>query len=50
MFTWIMWGMMIMGIGVVMIVANKSFDFGKWFKMISSFVTLGGAASQRLAS
>jgi hypothetical protein len=43
MFTWIMWGMMIMGIGIVMLVVNKSFDFGKWFKMISSVVTLGGA-------
>jgi hypothetical protein len=43
MFNWIMWGMIIMGIGIVMIVVNKSFDFGKWFKMISSIMTLGGA-------
>jgi hypothetical protein len=43
MFTWIMWGMMIMGIGIVMIMVNKSFDIGRWFKLLSSCVALGGA-------
>jgi len=43
MFTWIMWGMIIMGIGIVMIMVNKSFDIGRWFKLMSSCVALGGA-------
>ena len=45
MFNWIMWGMIIMGIGVVMIVVNKSgvVDFSKWVKMIGSIMALGGA-------
>ena len=43
MFNWIMWGMIIMGIGIVMIMVNKSFDIGRWFKLLSSCVALGGA-------
>jgi hypothetical protein len=43
MFNWITWGMIIMGIGIVMIMVNKSFDIGRWFKLLSSCVALGGA-------
>ena len=42
MFTWMTWGMLVMGIGVVMIVFNKTFDIGKWFKLLATLTTLGG--------
>ncbi|HEY4426325.1 MAG TPA: hypothetical protein VGN10_19085 [Pyrinomonadaceae bacterium] len=42
MFNWLMLGMIILGIGVAMIVVNKSFDIGKWFSILSSFLMLGG--------
>jgi len=42
MFTWMIWGMLIMGIGVVMIVINKSFPIGNWFRLLSSLLVLGG--------
>ena len=43
MFDWIMWGMIILGIGAAMIVVKKQFDLGKWFGLLSSFLILGGA-------
>lgn len=42
MFNWIMWGMIILGIGVAMIVVNKNFAIGKWFSLLSSLIVLGG--------
>jgi hypothetical protein len=42
MFNWLVWGMIVLGIGVVMIVVNKSFDIGKWFKLLSSLTMLSG--------
>src|SRR6185369_10905426 len=42
MFRWIGWGMMVLGIGVLMLVVNKSFDFGKLFGLASSLFLLGG--------
>lgn len=44
MFRWITLGMIILGIGVLMIVANKSFNIGGWFRFISSVVGIGGVA------
>ncbi len=43
MFTWLTLGSIILGIGVAMIVVNKSFEIGKWFSLLSSFLILGGA-------
>ena len=43
MFNWLTVGMMILGMGVAMIVVNKTFDIGKWFSLLSSFFILGGA-------
>ena len=31
-----------LGIGVAIIIVNKSFDIGKWFSVLSSFLMLGG--------
>jgi hypothetical protein len=42
MFSWMTWGFIILGIGVVMLVANKNFDIGKMFKFISTLTVLGG--------
>jgi hypothetical protein len=42
MFTWLMWGMIILGIGVAMLVVNKNFDIGRWFNLLSSLFILGG--------
>ena len=42
MFNWMIWGMLIVGIGVVMIVINKSFPIGNWFRLLSSLMVLGG--------
>ena len=42
MFTWMMWGMLIVGIGVVMVVINKSFPIGDWFRLLGSLVVIGG--------
>jgi zinc-ribbon domain len=44
MFTWMKWGMIILGIGVAMIVVGKNFNIGSWFKLLSSFVVLSGIA------
>ena len=42
MFKAIMVGMLILGVGLLMLVLNKNFDFGKWFGLASSFLLLGG--------
>ena len=42
MFDWIMWGMIIIGIGVVMMVANKSFAIGAWLRFLSAVLVIGG--------
>lgn len=42
MFRWITLGIIILGIGIVMTVANKSFDIGPWFKFLSAVVGLTG--------
>ena len=42
MFTWLTWGMIVLGLGVAMLVVNKYFDIGRWFQLVSSFFLLGG--------
>jgi len=42
MFTWMIWGMLLVGIGVVLIVINKNFPIGNWFRLLSSLLVLGG--------
>ncbi len=44
MFSWMMWGMLIVGIGVVMVVVNKSFPIGDWFRLLGSLLAIGGMA------
>jgi hypothetical protein len=43
MFNWITWGMIVFGIGLLLLLINKSFDMGAWIKLISSCLMLGGA-------
>jgi hypothetical protein len=43
MFNWITWGMIVFGIGVLLLVINKSFDMGAWIKLISTCLMLGGS-------
>src|ERR1041384_415559 len=42
MFNWMIWGMLLVGIGVVVIVINKNFPIGNWFRLLSSLLVLGG--------
>lgn len=42
MFTLLIWGMIIFGIGLVMLVVNKSFPIGAWFKLLSNLVMVSG--------
>ena len=42
MFTWMMWGMLLVGIGVVMFVINKNFPIGDWFRLLGSLLAIGG--------
>jgi hypothetical protein len=44
MFRWMAWGMGVLGIGVLMIVADKAFDFGNALKFVTALVMLGGIA------
>jgi len=37
-----MWGMLIVGIGVVMFVINKNFPIGDWFRLLGSLLAVGG--------
>ena len=43
-FNWIMWGMIVFGIGVVLLVVGKSglVAMGAWIKLVSSCLMLGG--------
>ena len=42
MYSWMVWGMIILGIGIVMIVADKSFTIGSWFKFLATMMSLAG--------
>ena len=42
MFNWMIWGMLLVGIGVVMFVVNKNFPIGDWFRLLSSLLAIGG--------
>ena len=42
MFNWMILGMILVGIGVVMILINKSFPIGNWFRLLSSLLVIGG--------
>jgi|ERR1043165_190786 hypothetical protein len=42
MFTWMMWGMLLVGIGVVMVVINKNFPIGNWFRLLGALMGVGG--------
>ena len=42
MFNWIMWGMIIIGLGVFLLVVNKNLGIGKEVGLVSSFLLLGG--------
>jgi len=42
MFNWMIWGMLIVGIGVVMFVVNKNFPIGDWFRLLGSLLAIGG--------
>ena len=44
MFNWMTFGLIVMGLGCVMLVINKTFDIGKIFKLFSTLTTLGGVA------
>jgi hypothetical protein len=42
MYSWMTWGMIILGIGIVMLVFNKSFSIGNWLRFVSTIVSLTG--------
>lgn len=42
MLKWMAWGFLVLGLGIVMLVTNKTFGFGKLFGLLSSFVLLAG--------
>ena len=42
MFNWMIWGFIVLGIGVAMLVINKSLDIGKALHLLGSFFLLGG--------
>ena len=42
MFRWISWGIIVLGLGVLMLVVDKSFDVGKAFKFVCTLVMLAG--------
>jgi hypothetical protein len=44
MFRRIIWGAIILGIGVVMSVVHNNFPIGAWFKLLSTLVILSGVA------
>jgi hypothetical protein len=44
MVSWMMWGMLILLIGVVLIVINKQFNVDPLVKLIGTFLTLGGVS------
>src|SRR5512132_3363777 len=44
MFTWLTWGMIVLGVGVLMLVLNKSLDLGGAFRLATGLVLLAGVA------
>lgn len=42
MFNWIMWGMIIIGMGIFLIIMNKNLGIGKELTLMSSLLLLGG--------
>jgi hypothetical protein len=44
MVSWMMWGMLILLIGVVLIVINKQFQLDPLVKLLGTFLTLGGVS------
>ena len=42
MFRWISWGIIVLGLGVLMLVVDRSFDVGKAFKFVCTLVMLAG--------
>ena len=42
MYSWMVRGMIILGIGIMLIVADKSFAIGSWFKFLATLVSLAG--------
>lgn len=44
MVSWMMWGMLILLIGVVVIVINKQFNLDPLVKLMGTFLTLGGVS------
>lgn len=42
MINWMIWGMIVLGFGVFLLVVNKSMDLGKWVSFLSSVLVLGG--------
>jgi hypothetical protein len=42
MFNWMIWGMLLVGIGVAMVIINKSFPIGDWFRLMGSLLVIGG--------
>jgi hypothetical protein len=45
MYRWMMWGFLILLIGVVMLVSGKAFDLPKFLGPLSSFLLIGGATA-----
>ena len=45
MYRWMMWGFLVMLIGVVLLVSGKAFDLPKFLGPLSSFLLIGGAAT-----
>jgi len=42
MFNWMLWGVIIMGLGILMLMVNKSFNIGEALRFASSLTILGG--------
>ena len=42
MFRWISWGIIVLGLGLLMLIVDKSFDVGKAFKFVCTLVMLAG--------
>ena len=42
---WMSTGLIIVGLAIIMLVTNKSFDFGRLFGLISSFLMLAGVGT-----
>jgi hypothetical protein len=45
MYRWMVWGFLILLIGVVMLVSGRAFDLPKFLGPLSSFLLIGGAAA-----